>query len=244
MGGEPQAVGQSDVVGFAERVRMGAKITGWAWDPSGCRGDCSLKVAAFRTSDFTDQSYKNMMDWTFTSDPRPDVRQKLGFGGNTGFALKVDPDLIDGKPHKVWIAAQDNNTGVFRGLQRSPMSFTGHSPIGHLDPSARKQGWLVGWALDRDAPTKPVVIDIDFGFDDYAGCGTDTPEQRLANQPRVDVNRKLGVPGNHGFVFRSKRVAQRLNEVDGCIIVWARDVGGVGYSTRLATIYANGAPAR
>lgn len=71
------------------------------------------------------------------------------------------------------------------------------SPVGSFD--AILNGWAYGWALDRNTATQGVYIHV--YIDGPAGGGGTHIGTVLANQYRPDVNRALGLPGNHGFAY-------------------------------------------
>ncbi len=71
------------------------------------------------------------------------------------------------------------------------------SPVGYFD--AIVNGWAYGWALDRNTATQDVYIHV--YIDGPAGGGGTHIGTVAANRPRPDVNRVLGLPGNHGFAF-------------------------------------------
>jgi hypothetical protein len=101
------------------------------------------------------------------------------------------------------------------------------APVGYLDGVF--DGGAGGWALDRDATA--LSVRVVFFVDGPAGQGRYAGETR-ANIARPDVNRALGVPGNHGYFFR---IPPELR--DGNVhrlFVFAIDVGESGNNAELS----------
>jgi hypothetical protein len=86
------------------------------------------------------------------------------------------------------------------------------SPVGHLD-SVRMEtvngvSSLVasGWTVDMDMPTESLSVHTYVTAPD----GSVSNFAVVANQSRLDVNKVLGVTGNHGYTAK-KAVTQRGN---------------------------------
>jgi hypothetical protein len=161
---------------------------------------------------------------------RGDVNAALGITGLHGFNFPLPTRFRDGRPHTLFVHGIDSG-GVAenRLLSQSGLRFTlrDQAPIGFLDNIF--DGHAGGWALDRDGPA--LKVRVQFFVDGPPGQGCFAGET-IANIARPDVNRALGVPGDHGYWFAIPPELRDGNPHR--LFVYALDVGGSGNNAELS----------
>ncbi len=135
--------------------------------------------------------------------------------GKHGFAVPLSAALKDGKTHRIYAYGIDNETGALRELVQSPRTVTCDAPAvpqpvpapapapvqppttttpdkiphGYLDLASCTL--LAGWAYDPDQPAASITVHV---YDGSVAIGG-----YKADYPRSDVNRVVGIAGDHGF---------------------------------------------
>ena len=157
---------------------------GWAADPD--KPESSVGVHIYVDGKYT--------VGTSASRYRPDVNKATGLGTHHGFeaTFNISNGLrnvcvyaIDktGDPHKL--------LGC-RKVQIGPIQSSGHKPIGWLDSIVEVENGLQvkGWAADPDT-TDSIGVHVYISRRFARGF--------IADNPRADVNRAIGLGGAHGF---------------------------------------------
>jgi hypothetical protein len=158
----------------------GVTVVGWDIDPSD-------KTAPVRTNARVDGEYAAGV---FANLPRPDLLTSYPKSGpNHGFSFFVP---VPEGTHTVCVRAKNVGKGTNRVLGCVTRTFD-YGPYGALDVLATTPGHLTvkGWAIDNDAPTKPVSTTVNID-----GVATNL----LADKYRKDVADAHPAAGPyHGF---------------------------------------------
>jgi hypothetical protein len=200
------------------------RVVGWTFDPD--HPSTSLDVALH---------VDGAMVGRFPTDqPRQDVNRAFGITGVHGFDIQADAAngrrAIDvyalnagpGSRHPVIIhqTVEVNPGDLPRG--RAAVALDGERAV------------LTGWAYDPDDPTVPIQVAV---YQDDAFVGW-----FRSGLPRADVNRVLGIPGDHGYqisvgslpgthtwkVFAINIAGGASNPLIGTLTARVGDAGGIG----------------
>lgn len=188
--------------GYFERASC-TQLEGWVVDPDSPNNIASVRI-------YKDgPSTSGILLGTYpTSVVRGDVTAKSTtipglVVGKHGFAVPLSASLNDGVSHRLYVYGVDNETGALRELEDGPRSVTcapvaqqpapaptqDRAPHGYFDIANCSQ--LSGWAYDPDEPSTSIVVRLYEGSTFLGGF--------KADQVRSDVNRVVGITGDHGF---------------------------------------------
>jgi hypothetical protein len=187
--------------GYFERASC-TSMDGWIVDP-----DSPNSIASVRL--YKDgPSTSGTLIGTYPTDVlRSDVTAKSTtipglVVGKHGFSVPLSAALKDGATHRIYAYGIDNETGALRELEDGPRSITcasaqqpvpaptqDRAPHGYFDIANCSQ--LSGWAYDPDEPSASIVVRLYEGSTFLGGF--------KADQARGDVNRIVGITGDHGF---------------------------------------------
>jgi hypothetical protein len=199
--------------------------SGWAFDPDS--PNASVAVHFYVDGPAGSGTFAGAV---LASLDRPDVNAAFGITGLHGFNFAIPARFRDGRIHTLFAHGIDSDgVAVNRLLAQSGMRFAlrDQAPIGYVDGIA--DGHAGGWALDRDAAS--LSVRVQFFVDGPAGQGRFAGETR-ANIARPDVNRALGVAGDHGYSFRIP--SEFLDGNPHRLFVYALDVGDSGNNAELS----------
>jgi gamma-glutamylcyclotransferase (GGCT)/AIG2-like uncharacterized protein YtfP len=125
---------------------------------------------------------------------RPDVATVYPWAGpDRGYTL--DKDVTPG-PHRVCVFAVNTGPGTSRELGCRRVQVPGHDPFGQVDAVTASGGTVTatGWAIDADAPSSPVLVQMYVDFRDNAAT--------WANATRSDVGAVHAWAGpGHGYAL-------------------------------------------
>ncbi len=171
--------------GHVDAVRvsgLSAFVQGWAVDPNNPSVSIPVHV------------YVGSAGYAFTANrARADVNRVLGVTGNHGFSNTVP--LKSGANnvcvYGIGVKPANNKLLSCRTVQAVPPTQGSFDRLAVSGATAT----VSGWALDRNAPTRSIAVHVyvTSGSTRTALVGT------TANRPRPDVNRILGVSGQHGY---------------------------------------------
>lgn len=122
--------------GNVEDLDKNGVVHGWFYDPDEASSSGIVKYAV----DYSDPSYA--YDNIQTDILRSDVNEARKISGNHGFQFTIPSYYFDGKDHKLYIYAQDLQTGVLQNLPNSPKLFNIQSASPSATPTATSSGTL------------------------------------------------------------------------------------------------------
>lgn len=172
-------------VGHVDAVRVSgltASVAGWAADPN--NPTVSIRVHV----------YVGAAGAAFTANRvRAKVNRALGVSGNHGFSNSVRLKAGANKvcAYAIGTKAGNNTLLSCKTVQAVPPTQGSFDRLAASGATAT----VTGCALDRNAPSRSISVHVYVtpGSTRTALVGT------TANRPRADVNRVLGVTGQHGF---------------------------------------------
>lgn len=124
----------------------------------------------------------------FTADAVREDLEAAGLKNARAFEVRLPEIAVDGQQHEIAIGLAEG----LRHLQQSPRRFSVPRFRGRVE---RVSGLILeGWALDVQAPDRPVVLDVevDGGFQQHV----------VADEVRRDLALTLGTNGRHAFRLR------------------------------------------
>ena len=178
-------------IGYLDVITSSGAIEGWTYDVT--NSSVSTQVFVYMDGPI---GKGTLVGSTVANLVRSDVNRVMRVTGNHGFSWKIPAEYQ--KNQHSWYAygaaSSDLNTRAL--LTKSPKSFFNNAPIGYLD--SVNDGMLRGWSYDPDNST--VTISVAIYMDGPLGTGTFVATT-TANAVRSDVNKVMGVSGDHGFVW-------------------------------------------
>lgn len=183
---DPDPTGNAPIGSIDSAVASGTaiRITGWAIDPNTAN-------PVYVTMSHLSVGTKHLANL-----PRPDVAKAYPkHGPNHGFDITTPSSGTHARLGEVclWVenvgaGKQDRILGCREVKLRSDDAIGRFDSIAALNPQRIR---IAGWALDPET-TGPVNIrySLDGG----------SPVQVIANRPRPDVNKVVGIAGDHGFL--------------------------------------------
>lgn len=179
LGGPPYGAQEQTSAPAAASVR----VTGWTIDPD-TTGPISVQV-------YVDRVLKGSV---VADDPRADIgTSHPGYGTAHGFDVTVP---APGGSRLVCAYAQNTlSGGVNTRLGCATVNVPASLPIGNVDAAANGTNAAYGWALDKDAPSQPVTVDVTVD-----GTPVTPAAGIVANVPRADIGAAFpGAGNNHGW---------------------------------------------
>ncbi|KQR82666.1 glycoside hydrolase [Arthrobacter sp. Leaf337] len=191
-GAEPPIGSLDEVSEQRSPDKESLKVRGWAVDMS--RPSVTAEVHAYLYGpDGSSTLYKIPANTS-----RPDVDRIYSVGSNHGFETNID--IKKAGNYKLCAYA----IGLYLHSElgcRSVSIAPGTTPVGTLDAvSVKKTSTQAslsvrGWAIDYGNTSAQIPVHAYV----LAPDGTSTLHEFTASKPRADVNKVLGVPGDHGY---------------------------------------------
>ncbi len=183
---------------FDEAVELRApssdsiKVRGWAVDMNNTASTAEAQVTLYGP-DGSSTLYKIP-----ANSYRPDINKVLSVGDNHGFQTQMN--ITKAGNYRLCASAVGQYLRANLGCKSITIA-SASSPVGTLDAAQVKkiptQATIEarGWAVDFGDSNAQIAVHIYVQSPD----GTTSIYQFNANQPRTDVNRVLGISGNHGY---------------------------------------------
>ncbi len=165
-------------------------IKGWALDPDLGAGPATVSV-------YVD----DMLYTTVTANQyRPDLTPYYG-SANHGFTVTMSD--LGASSHSITVTVHDDRTSNQNEIVIYDDFINNHQPQGSFDMI--KNGQVVGWAWDPDAPGTPTAVDV-YVDGLYSKTGT-------ANITRTDLQNVIGST-DHGFAIDLPALSFGTHKID------------------------------
>jgi hypothetical protein len=191
-GAEPPIGSLDEVSEQRSPDKESIKVRGWAVDMS--RPSVAAEVHAYLYGPDGSRTLYQVP----ANTSRPDVDRVFAVGSNHGFETSIDIKKAGNYRLCAYAIGQYLHAELgCRSIQIAP----GSTPVGSLDTATirktRTQALISvrGWAFDSGNASAQIPVHAYV----LAPNGTSTLHEFTASKPRPDVNKVLGVPGDHGY---------------------------------------------